>query len=70
MALPSIPKELLDKVGDVPTCDGNVLNRRADDVAFRLEWDEPTKNCHLSQRTTGMVSRKWHEPRQKVLLWN
>lgn len=31
-----VPEELLGEVGDVPSCDGNVLYTAANDVAFSL----------------------------------
>jgi hypothetical protein len=36
-ALAAVAQKLLDKVGNVPTCDGDVLDRRADDIAFGLQ---------------------------------
>lgn len=42
-----LPQELLGEVGDVTSCDGNVLYTAADNVTLRLRETDTQRLCHL-----------------------
>lgn len=50
----SLPEELLGEVGDVSSCDGDVLYTAADDITFSLTVTEERRGETLMKRSSDL----------------